>query len=42
MTNAPNLISQSETLAPKLIMVDKKIRTDVSILYGGMGSIVTS
>ena len=39
--NASNLISQSEPIAPKLIMVDNIMRTDVSILSVGTGAIVT-
>ena len=38
VTNAPNLISQSEPPAPKEIMVDKKIRTGISVLSGGTGA----
>ena len=41
MTNAPNLICQSEPPAPKVIMVDNKIRTDVSIFSVGTRSSVT-
>ena len=39
VTNAPNLISQSEPPAPKGIMVGK-MRTGLSVLYGVTGSIV--
>ena len=38
--NATNLISQSEPPAPKYIMVEK-IRTDISVLSGVIGDIVT-
>ena len=41
MTNAPNLISQSEPPAPKVIMVDNIIRTDVSLLSVGTGANVS-
>ena len=41
MTNTKLFISQSEPSSPKVIMVDKKMRTDVSILSGGTGSSVT-
>ena len=41
MTNAKNLISQSEPPAPKVIMVDKKMRTGVYILSGGAGASAT-
>ena len=40
MTNVQNFIGQSEPPAPDVIMVDKKIRTDVSLLSIGMGYIV--
>ena len=42
MTNKPNLINKLEPSAPKDIMVEFKMRTDVSLLYGGMGEIVTT
>ena len=41
VTNATNLIIQSEPPAPKLIMVDKKIRSDASFLSIGTGASVT-
>ena len=41
LTNAPNLISRSEPSATKVIMVDDKMRNDVSILFGVMGASVT-
>ena len=41
VTNAPSLIRQSEPPAPKVIMVDNKIRTDVSLLSVGTGASVT-
>ena len=41
MTNAPKFISQSESSAPKLVMADDKLRTDVSILSGETGAILT-
>ena len=41
VTNAPNLIIQSEPLAPKEIMVNPKMRTDVSVLSGNTGAGVT-
>ena len=41
LTNAPNFISRSEPSATKVIMVDDKMRNDVSILFGVMGASVT-
>ena len=41
MTNAKKLISQSEKPTPKEIIVDKKIRSDVSFLYVGTGDSVS-
>ena len=41
VTNEPNLISQPEPSAPKEIMEEDKMRTDVSILSVGMGACVT-
>ena len=41
ITNAPNLISKLEPTAPKEIMVNTKIRTDVSVLSGITGASVT-
>ena len=41
VTNTQNLISQSEPPATKLIVVDKEIRTDVSLLSIGIGDSVT-
>ena len=38
--NAPNLISQSEPPAPKEIMMNPKMRTDVSVLSVATGAIV--
>ena len=39
--NAPNFISQSEPSAPKVIIVDNKMRTGASILSEGTGASVT-
>ena len=39
--NAQNLNSKSEPPAPKVIMVDNKIRTDVSLLYLVTGASLT-
>ena len=41
VTNAPTLISQPEPQALKVIMVDNKIRTDVSLLSVGTGDSLT-
>ena len=41
MTNAQNLSSPSESPAPKEIMVDNKMRTDVSFLSIVTGASVT-
>ena len=41
VTNAQNLISQSKPPAPKEIMVNPKIRTDVSVLSVGTGASTT-
>ena len=41
VTNAPNLISQTESPAPKEIMVDNKIQTGVYILSGATVASVT-
>ena len=41
VTNAKNLIIQYEPSAPKEIIVEEKMRTDVSILSGETGAIVT-
>ena len=41
VTNAPNLINQSDPPAPKVIMMDEKIWTDVYLLSIGTGSGVT-
>ena len=40
MTNATNLVSQSEPQTPKVIMVGNKIRTDVSLLFVRTGAIL--
>ena len=40
VTNASNVISQSEPSSPKLIIVDEKMGTDVSILSGAIGASV--
>ena len=41
VTNAPNFISQSEPPAPKEIMVNPKMRTNISILLVATGACVT-
>ena len=40
MTNATNLVSQSEPQTPKVIMVGNKILTDVSLLFVRTGDIL--
>ena len=39
VTNTPNLISQLDPSAPKEIIVESKIRTDVSLLSEGTGGV---
>ena len=41
MTNAPNLVSQSEPSAPKVIMVENNIQTDFSLVSVGTLASVT-
>ena len=41
VANTPNSVSQLETSEPKEIMVNTKMRTDVSISPGGTGASVT-
>ena len=42
MTNTPNYISQLEPSAPKEILVEYKVRNDISILSGGTRASVTT
>ena len=41
MTNTSNLISQLEPSSPKEILVESKMKTDVSLLSGGKGASFT-
>ena len=41
VTNTPNFISQLEPSAAKEILVEYKIRTDVSLFFGGTVASVT-
>ena len=41
VTNAPNLIIQSEPPASKVIIVDRKVQTDIYLFSGGTGASAT-